>query len=321
MSGKVYANGRRIIHAGDRQTFVAAAPDVCKTPSPSGPTPVPYPNSARSKDLTGGSRKVTIEGASVAIEGAKLRTSTGDEAGNAGGGVISGKTKGVLTWGSCSLDVRFEGKGVLRFFEPTLHNGNASNSGGSSPGDNYMMPPDDPETECLHCGKTFAEHEFPVLVTDTEPYEAAIDKFRKKQDAHMVGGLRVRGRGKRPSQEFLAHAGKMEGWLNAEAPIYNFCTGEQINLGDRERLERGPGRNPVGNCVEQKTLHQAWLQNERVFPFGLPLRMGVGMNLKGPASTKHSRKQLEKSMREPCKTCREVLMAMLCQNDPKKDSI
>ena len=35
-------------------------PDVCKTPSPSGPTPIPYPNTARSKDLAGGSRKVMV---------------------------------------------------------------------------------------------------------------------------------------------------------------------------------------------------------------------------------------------------------------------
>jgi uncharacterized Zn-binding protein involved in type VI secretion len=82
---EVYANKRRIIHAGDGQTFVAASPDVCKTPSPSGSMPVPYPNSARSRDLTGGSRKVTIAGHPVAIEGAKIRASTRDEAGSAGG--------------------------------------------------------------------------------------------------------------------------------------------------------------------------------------------------------------------------------------------
>lgn len=317
MPGRVYANGRRVIHAGDGQTFVAAAPDVCKTPAPSGPTPVPYPNSARSSDLTGGSRKVTIEGSSVAIEGAKLRTSTGDEAGSAGG-IFSSKTKGAMTWGSCSLDVRFEGKGVLRFFEPTLHNGNASNSGGSSPGDNYMMPPQDPETKCLHCGKPFEEHEFPELMTDTEVYDEAIEKFRKKRDAHTVGGLEVQCKGH--SQELLAHAGRMEGWLNPSDPIFNFKSGNRIDLSarDLERLRTGSNRFAVGNCVEQKTLHQAWATSKTGFPFDCGLYMGVGNNLGGPASATRSKKELKKGMLAPCFTCREIMMAMLCQNEPKK---
>jgi hypothetical protein len=321
VSGDVYANGRRIIHAGDGQTFVAASPDVCKTPAPSGPTPVPYPNTAKSKDLVGGSRKVTIEGHSVAIEGAKLRTSTGDEAGS-GGGVFSNKTKGSVTWGSCSLDVRFEGKGVLRFFEPTLHNGNMSNAGGSSPGDNYMMPPHDPRTKCLHCGKQFEEHEFPVLHAATGPYDAAIEKFRKKHDAHMVGGLDVACPGDLETLRLLAYAGDMPGWLNTNSPIYNFKSGDEIKVSskDRQRLERGPGCNPIGNCVEQKVLHQTWIQSSNQFPFHCHFSMGVGYNLHGAANTSRGRKTLRSNMQSPCRTCREIMMAMLCQNKPKAGS-
>lgn len=320
VSGEVYANKRRIIHAGDGQTFVAASPDVCKTPSPGGPpVPVPYPNTARSSDLAGGSRKVTIEGHSVAIEGAKLRTSSGDEAGSAGG-VFSGKIKGVVTWGSCSLDVRFEGKGVLRFFEPTMHNGNMSNAGGASPGDNYMMPPHDPRTKCLHCGKEFEEHEFPVLHRDAQMYDAALAKFRKNGHAHMVGGLDIACPAPLPSGALLAYAGNMPGWLNANAPIFNFKTGAEIEFSTHEkrRLQTGPDRNPIGHCVEQKLLHQAWVRSKNGFPFGCLLHMGVGVNPGSAANAKPRKNALAKGLRAPCHTCREIMMAMLCQNEPKK---
>ncbi|KIG19099.1 hypothetical protein DB30_06003 [Enhygromyxa salina] len=46
--------------------------------------------------------------------------------------------------------------------------------------------------------------------------------------------------------------------------------------------------------------------------------MGVGANLGGPPNKMWSAKELKKGMLAPCYTCREVMMAMLCQNDPKK---
>ncbi|KIG15064.1 hypothetical protein DB30_06096 [Enhygromyxa salina] len=52
--------------------------------------------------------------------------------------MLSGKIKDALSWGSCSPDVRFEGKGVLRFFDATLHNGNGSDDNGISAGGYYM---------------------------------------------------------------------------------------------------------------------------------------------------------------------------------------
>jgi len=94
----VFANKKSIVHAGDGLKFVAAAPDVCKTPSPGGPIPVPYPNFAMSSDRGDGTKTVKIEGKSVAVKGAKLKTSTGDEAGTAGGGIVSSKTRGAVKW-------------------------------------------------------------------------------------------------------------------------------------------------------------------------------------------------------------------------------
>ena len=94
----VFANGRSILHAGDGLKHTAAPPDVCKTPSPGGPVPVPYVNIASDGDLAKGTKKTKIEGKSVALESSNLSTSMGDEPGTAGGGIVSSKTKGKMTW-------------------------------------------------------------------------------------------------------------------------------------------------------------------------------------------------------------------------------
>jgi len=41
---------------------------------------------------------VKIEGNPIANVSAKIATSTGDEAGSAGGGIVSSKIKGTVTW-------------------------------------------------------------------------------------------------------------------------------------------------------------------------------------------------------------------------------
>jgi hypothetical protein len=42
----VFANMRSITHQGDGFTQTCAVPDVCKTPTPAGPVPIPYVNVA-----------------------------------------------------------------------------------------------------------------------------------------------------------------------------------------------------------------------------------------------------------------------------------
>ncbi|MCY1072972.1 PAAR-like domain-containing protein [Archangium lansingense] len=91
---KTFANGRTIVHKGDGKTNISAAPDVCKTPSPGGPVPVPYVNVAKDGDLSEASKTVEIEGNPVALKGSALSTSTGDEAGTAGGGSSPPRRRG-----------------------------------------------------------------------------------------------------------------------------------------------------------------------------------------------------------------------------------
>jgi len=92
----VLIDGLSPVTAKSEGTVVGFA-DVCQVPGPTGPVPIPFPNIARSRDLKNGSRTVSINGAPVALKDSYLGTSTGNEAATAGGGVVSGKTKGAAS--------------------------------------------------------------------------------------------------------------------------------------------------------------------------------------------------------------------------------
>lgn len=120
MGNSVGANGRSVVHK-DSGGVSTAFPDVCKTPGPSGPVPVPYPNVARSSDTAQGSATVEVQGNPIALKDSCFSTSTGDEAGT-GGGIASGTTKGKAEFVSYSLDVKVEGRGVARALDLMVHN-------------------------------------------------------------------------------------------------------------------------------------------------------------------------------------------------------
>ncbi|HEX5748012.1 MAG TPA: DUF4150 domain-containing protein [Archangium sp.] len=121
MSTTVGVNNMSVVHKETNGTTVAF-PDVCKTPSPGGPIPIPYPNIARSADTAQGSKTVSVEGKPICLKDSNFSTSTGDEAGTAGGGVASSKTKGKAEFVNYSFDVKVEGKNVARAFDLMLHN-------------------------------------------------------------------------------------------------------------------------------------------------------------------------------------------------------
>ena len=120
MASKVFANGMGLSHK--RSGGVSSVfPDVCKTPSPGGPVPAPYPNVGRSADVDRGSKKVKVQGVSTMLKGSVYRKSTGDEAGSAGG-VVSGTTRGECEFALYSFDVRIEGRAVCRAGDLMTHN-------------------------------------------------------------------------------------------------------------------------------------------------------------------------------------------------------
>jgi hypothetical protein len=116
----VFANLRGIPHKGTAG-MSPIFPDVCKTPTPAGPVPIPYPNIGKSADTSGGPSTVTTDGKMPMTKDGKYMMSTGDEAG-AAMGVMSNKIKGACEFMMYSFDVKFEGKNVCRLGDPLFHN-------------------------------------------------------------------------------------------------------------------------------------------------------------------------------------------------------
>jgi uncharacterized Zn-binding protein involved in type VI secretion len=127
MPATVSVNMRTVVHASSNGV-ATAFPDVCKTPTPGGPIPIPYPNIAMSSDTAQGSSTVKADGNPVMIQGSNFATSTGDEAGSAGG-VVSSVTKGKAEFILYSFDVQFDGKPVARMGDLMVQNkGSAPNT-------------------------------------------------------------------------------------------------------------------------------------------------------------------------------------------------
>lgn len=116
----VGANKLSMVNADSKGTTIAF-PDVCKTPSPGGPVPIPYPNIARSADTSKGTKRVKIEGKPVCNAKSVFSKSMGDEPGRVGG-VVSNTTRGKADFVNYSFDVKLEGKGAPRAFDLMLHN-------------------------------------------------------------------------------------------------------------------------------------------------------------------------------------------------------
>ncbi len=127
MAATVNVNTRTVVHKSSNGVSMAF-PDVCKTPSPGGPIPIPYPNVAMSSDTSKGTKKVKCDGNPVCVDGSNFSKSTGDEPGSAGG-VVSNTFRNKAEFVNYSFDVKFEGKNVCRLGDMMLHNkGSAPNT-------------------------------------------------------------------------------------------------------------------------------------------------------------------------------------------------
>lgn len=140
MANKVFANGREISCKAAAGKTICAFPDVCFTPpqTPATPpgVPIPYPNTAMSSDTTKGSKNVKISKKEVGLKNkSNFKTSSGDEAGSAPKkGVVTSKNKGKVYFNAWSMDVKVEGKNVLRHLDLT------TNNHASMPGDTPPWP-------------------------------------------------------------------------------------------------------------------------------------------------------------------------------------
>ena len=128
MANNVFANGREISCKKADGKSICAFPDVCFTP-PENPTtppgvPVPYPNTGMAKDTAKGSKKVKISGNEIILKNkSHFKKSYGDEAGSTTKkGIITSNNRGKVYFNAWSMDVKFEGKNVVRHFDLTTHN-------------------------------------------------------------------------------------------------------------------------------------------------------------------------------------------------------
>ena len=128
MPATVNVNFRTVVHASS-SGITSAFPDVCKTPTPGGPIPIPYPNISQASDTSKGSSTVKCDGNPIMLKDSEFQMSSGDEAGSAGGNVVTNKIKGPSKFMMYSFDVKADGKSVPRQLDIMI-----ANISGETPG-------------------------------------------------------------------------------------------------------------------------------------------------------------------------------------------
>ncbi|WP_185232776.1 DUF4150 domain-containing protein [Teredinibacter franksiae] len=120
---KVNGTNLSLVHKGSMGIVKSTLPDVCKTPAPGGPIPIPYPVIvSMSQDLKKGTKSVKVDGGNpAAIKGSELSRCTGDEPGTAKGIKSSTQMK-EATWLAYSFDVKMESKNACRLGDKMLMN-------------------------------------------------------------------------------------------------------------------------------------------------------------------------------------------------------
>lgn len=104
-----------------------AFPDVRNTPTPSGMTPMPYPNIAKLADAKHVSTNVTAGGKPVIRKDSSISSSSGGEAGS--GGPVSSTQATDCSFTSASGTVKVNGQGIVRQGDTTAQDrGNCNGS-------------------------------------------------------------------------------------------------------------------------------------------------------------------------------------------------
>ncbi|MBN7821640.1 PAAR-like domain-containing protein [Bowmanella yangjiangensis] len=183
MSNNVFANGREIACKSGSGKVIAAFPDVCFTPPDKVPptppgVPIPYPLFSKAADTEKGSKKVTISGKEVMKrDSSDFKKCMGDEAAKtAKKGIINSKLTGKVYFTSWSMDVKVEGKNVVRHLDTTTSNH-------SSPNANAAVPCPYLDTGAFDSAKECKE--------DKKKEEQACEKYKPKgkKDACKDAGL------------------------------------------------------------------------------------------------------------------------------------
>ena len=156
MANNVFANGQEIACISGAGDVKASFPDVCFTPPDKVPPtppgiPIPYPVFSKAKDTDKGSKKVVISNKPIMKrDSSNFKKCKGDEAGKAAKkGMINSKLGGKVFFAAWSMNVKAEGKNIVRHMDFTTSN-HASPQANSAVPMAFTDTPDPPVTfnEC-----------------------------------------------------------------------------------------------------------------------------------------------------------------------------
>lgn len=188
---KVNGTANSLVHKGSGGISRATVPDVCKTPSPGGPVPIPYPNVSQSITLAKGSTSVKADGGMmIANKGSEFSLSNGDNAGVAGG-VKSSTFMKESTWILYSFDVKVDGKSACRLSDKKFQNHeNSVDLGGNEQGDVQQgkCPP--------HLNLEVTEKDIDDEIKKDEEKRSKLEEKKKQFEAEVSASTAVESRAK-----------------------------------------------------------------------------------------------------------------------------
>jgi hypothetical protein len=111
---------------GGGQAVTTGPIDACKTPTPGGPVPMPYPNLTQVSNASDTASNVKMAGAKVCTVKSGMSRSNGDEAGTVGG-IVSNRNMADVKFKMGSSKVKVEGEKCAHLTSMTGHNGSNAN--------------------------------------------------------------------------------------------------------------------------------------------------------------------------------------------------
>jgi uncharacterized Zn-binding protein involved in type VI secretion len=240
---KVNGVANSLVHKGSNHISMATLPDVCKTPSPGGPVPIPYPNISQSITLAKGTTSVKADGMMIAIKGSEFSLSNGDNAGVAGG-VKSSTFMKESTWILYSFDVKMNGKNACRLTDKKFQNHeNAADLTGTI-GPLTPIPPSPPCPQCggQHPGLTPGDS-----VPDETPLRRGIPADKVKPDGSISKSAF------KDPQMSVDMAARRTPADTLAAP--HLAGGKTVEFTAKDAREAFPGNDVVFDCVPGNSAH------------------------------------------------------------------
>ncbi|MFV8455443.1 toxin VasX [Vibrio owensii] len=277
MAATIGANGLSIVHKGSGGEATASVPDVCLTTVGKATKEIPYGNNAKSSDLIDGSTSVTADGGnSIALQGSKFSTSTGDEGGDKKG-VSSGTINGEAQFVTSSPNVLIEGRGVARQSDQmTMNNGNTMCFGVQNP--SVTVEEDLEETfimdVCVRHPNGQRLVNAPFKLCDEQGstvYEATLDE-KGRSDADPLKGGKVKLLVEESQDPFVVTPVRRENPRHVDSPsdedFFNIASKGQRGFWQPTRIETvGTAWGSIGQTLSSDRYFQDMVSAEVIQHF------------------------------------------------------